>query len=109
MNLEEMKLKDVLNLAQCLGAKANSTSIKEGKQYLIRCVTLYYTGRVKAITDTDIVLEDAAWIADTGRFNECLKEGKFNEVEPFEDDVILPRGGIIDMTEFKHKLPRTVK
>jgi hypothetical protein len=98
MDINEMKLKDVMNLAQCLGAKANSSSMKEGKAYLIRCVTHYYTGRIKTITDTDILLEDAAWIADTGRFNECLKNGTFNEVEPFEDDVII-----------RHPLPRAVK
>jgi hypothetical protein len=42
-------------------------------------------------------LEDAAWIADTGRFADALKSGKFNEVEPFPDgQVIVGRGAIID-------------
>lgn len=109
MNIEEMKLGDLLKLTSCLGAKSDDTAFKVGEAYLVRCVTLYYTGRIKKVTSSELVLEDAAWIADTGRFNECLKEGKFNEVEPFEDDVIVPRGSIIDATVWKHKLPRTVK
>jgi len=45
-----------------------STSFMVGEKYFIRSVTHYYTGRLKTITDTDLVLEDAAWIADTVRF-----------------------------------------
>ena len=87
----------------------DDTAFESGKSYLIRTVTLYYTGRIKRITSKELVLEDAAWIADTGRFNECLVEGKFNEVEPFKDDVIVPKDSIIDATIWTHKLPRSVK
>ena len=58
-------------------------SFDVGKSYLIRSVTMYYTGRLASVTDTDLVLEDAAWIADTGRFATALKTGELNEVEPF--------------------------
>jgi len=73
-------------------------SYEVGKAYFIRSVTMYYTGRIAGITDTDLVLEDAAWIADTGRFATALKTGSLNEVEPFTDPVILPRGAIVDAT-----------
>ena len=88
---------------------SNGTSLVVGKQYLIRAVTHYYTGRLVAITDTDLVLEDAAWVPDTGRFHDCLKNGTFNEVEPFVDRCIVFRGGLIDATEIKTPLPRSQK
>lgn len=109
MNIEELKLSDVLKLTGLLGIKQDETAFEVGKSYLIRTVTLYYTGRIKRITPKELVLEDAAWIPDTGRFSECLTDGKFNEVEPFKNDVIVPRDSIIDGTIWNHKLPRLVK
>ena len=68
-----------------------------GKIYLIRTVTMIDTGRLVAVSDHELVLEDAAWIADTGRFANALRDGKFNEVEPFPDGrVIVGRGSIVD-------------
>jgi len=87
----------------------NNHSFELGKAYFIRTVTLYYTGRLVRITDTDLVLEDAAWIADTGRFFNALKTGVLNEVEPYVNPAIVPRGGIIDATVWDHPLPREQK
>ena len=71
-----------------------------GKIYLIRTVTMIDTGRLVAVGPAELVLEDAAWIADTGRFADALKSVKFNEVEPFPDGrVIVGRGSIIDAVE----------
>ena len=84
-------------------------SFEVGKNYLIRSVTMYYTGRLARITETDLLLEDAAWIADTGRFATALKTGVLNEVEPFADPVIVPRGCIVDATLWSHPLPREQK
>lgn len=68
-----------------------------GKPYLIRTVSMIDTGRIVEVTPTEIVLEDAAWIADTGRFSDALKSCRFNEVEPFPDGrVIINRASIID-------------
>jgi hypothetical protein len=80
-----------------------------GKCYLIRSVTMYYTGRLVSVTDTDLVLEDAAWVADTGRFAMALLSGELNEVEPFCDPVIITRGAIVDATAWNHPLPREHK
>ena len=84
-------------------------SLEIGKAYLIRTVTMAYTGRVVAVTDTDIVLENAAWIADTGRYHEALVDGSLNEVEPYPDQVIVGRGGLIDAAQWSHPLPREAK
>ena len=103
MNIELSELKSLLS------QHSPSHSFVLGECYLIRTVTLYYTGRVTSITDSDLVLSDAAWIADTGRFAEALKSGTLNEVEPFIDPVIVPRGVIIDATKWGHALPRATK
>lgn len=81
------------------------SAIRVGQKYLIRTVTLYYTGEVVSVSAAEIVLTKAAWIPDTGRFADCLRTGSFAEVEPFLDDVIVPRGGIIDATVWRHDLP----
>jgi hypothetical protein len=58
-----------------------------------------------------LVLTDAAWIADDGRFSEALQSGKFNEVEPFPDhaEVIINRASLVDSVIFTHPLPRLAK
>jgi hypothetical protein len=80
-----------------------------GQAYFIRTVTMYYTGRLLAVTDKELVLSDAAWIADTGRFYDAIKSGSLNEVEPFLGPVIIGRGAIIDAWKWMHDLPRTQK
>lgn len=83
---------------------------KIGESYLIRTVTMIITGRVLSVGDKEIVVEDAAWIADTGRFSNCLKEGDYNEVEPFPDgEVIVGRNAVVDACLIKTALPRSQK
>lgn len=77
-----------------------SHPFKIGANYLIRTVTMIDTGRLVEVTPTEIVLEDAAWVADTGRFSDALRSCVFGEVEPFPDGrVIVGRGALIDAVE----------
>jgi hypothetical protein len=79
-----------------------------GQAYLIRTVTMIDTGVLVSIDQHEIILQDAAWIADTGRFNECLKTGKFSEVEPFPDGLVaVGRGAVVDAVRID-KAPRLV-
>ena len=80
-----------------------------GRAVIVRTVTLYYTGRVASVKASEVVLTDAAWIADTGRWHNALKDGTLSEVEPFVGPVSINRGSIIDVTEWKHALPRSQK
>lgn len=81
-----------------------------GKAYIIRTVTMIDTGRLVAVTPQFLVLEDAAWIGDTGRFADALRNGVLSEVEPFPDGrVILGAATIIDAAFWPHKLPRDQK
>lgn len=80
-----------------------------GKIYLIRTVTMIDTGILVAATDKELVLEEAAWIADTGRFSDAVAKAEFNEVEPFPAGrVILNRSCVIDAVEIT-KIQRGLK
>lgn len=81
-----------------------------GKEYCIRTVTMIQVGTLEQVGDKEIVLRDAAWVADTGRWTDFLAVGKVNEVEPFPDGaVIIGRGSIIDACIWKHGLLRSQK
>jgi hypothetical protein len=76
-----------------------------GAVYLIRTVTMIEVGRVVAASSQWVMLEDAAWVADTGRFADALKKWQFNEVEPFPDGVIgVSCGSIVDFVKGKEPL-----
>lgn len=83
--------------APALGCASVPHPYEIGMPYLIRTVTMIDIGRVVDVTAQEIVLEDAAWVADTGRFADALKSCNFNEVEPFPDGrVIINRASVID-------------
>lgn len=80
-----------------------------GKKYYIRTVTYHCTGKVKRITGGFLVLSDAAWIADSGRFREAIMDGVLNEVEPVDVDMFVNINSITDAFVWNHKLPREQK
>ncbi len=82
---------------------------KVGEKYLIRTVTMIQLGRVKQITGRSILLENACWVADTGRFSESLKDGTLKEVEMFASDAIVSFGAIVDATIWTNDLPTKTK
>ena len=109
MNLDDLTLGQVRELQALIGGKAvpDDSSWEVGKIYLIRTVTMNDTGRLVKVTPQELVLEDAAWIADTGRFADAVKKAEFGEVEPFPDGkVIVGRGAIIDAVQIK-EAPRS--
>ena len=89
--------------------ESKSHSFVVGKSYLVRTVTMHYTGKLVAVTDSDIVLYDAAWVADTGRYSEALAKGTLSEVEVYPNEVCVSRGCIVDFAEWNHHLPREAK
>lgn len=111
MVLEEMQLKDVLKLVNAFGNKNEKKNDiwQVGSAYFIRTVTMHLIGRVEVLNDHEILLKNAVWVADSGRFNNALKKGELEEVEPFEDDVILNRDCIVDATRWNHTIPDSVK
>lgn len=80
--------------------KDTSCPYEVGKNYHVRTVTMAVAGKLKAVYSNELVLENASWVADTGRFNEYLADtSKLNENEPFKYDVIVGRGAIVDCTQ----------
>ena len=80
-----------------------------GKNYLIRTATMIDVGRLVAVTDHELVLEDASWVADTGRFAKALETSDFSEVEMFpKGQVIVGRSALIDAVMIT-KLPTATK
>lgn len=84
-------------------------SFKIGTKYLIRTVTMTYTGTVTEVTGTDVKLDQAAWVADTGRFAKALETGTLSEVEPYPDGCAVSRAAIVDFSPWNHPLPRDTK
>lgn len=79
-----------------------------GKSYFIRTVTYHILGKVERISGDFIVLSDACWVADSGRFSEAIKDGELNEVE-FVGDAIVSINAIADGFPWLHKLPKETK
>lgn len=79
-----------------------------GKAYFFRTVTFYLTGRITGRDGQFLLLEDAAWVADSGRFMQAIKDGKLNEVEPV-GDAIINLDSITDAFPWKHNLPKDQK
>lgn len=80
-----------------------------GKKVFIRTVTHYYTGRLTDSPEGWLKLDEAAWIADTGRFHIALREGRLEEVEPYPGTCWIAAGAVVDVCEWPHELPRTAK
>lgn len=104
------KLKDMF-FGESAGNEINHP-YEIGENYFIRTVTNYLTGKLVFVGPQELVLEDAAWIPDTGRFHNMLKNGvdSIEEVEPFPSGKhIVGRGAIVDMCIWSHPLPREQK
>lgn len=110
MNIDELTIGQLKQINSLLGTKSTANHPYEiGANYLIRTVTMIDTGRLVAVTDQELVIEEAAWIADTGRFMQSLQTCDFSEVEPFPSgQVIVNRGSVIDAVKIP-SLPRSQK
>lgn len=86
-----------------------ATGLPIGEAVIIRSVTHYYTGRLVAVADGYLILDDAAWIADTGRWSQALATGTLSEVEPYPGRCYVSSGAVVDIAPWAHELPRAVK
>ena len=99
-------------IKQQLGADSfkDLTSLEDmvGEKYFFRTVTYHMTGRVKKVIGSIVELENAAWIADSGRFMDAIKKGTLNEVEPV-GRAYLNINTVVDFFPWKHPLPEVQK
>lgn len=107
-NLTLKQIKEIQNLSNSKNENSFCPWII-GDCYFIRTVTMHLVGKLSIVTNKELVLKTASWIADSGRFHQFLKDGNLNEVEPFVDDVIINRDCIIDATLWRHDLPKDQK
>jgi len=115
MDIETLTLKQIRELQELLSvrkAQENNSHWKIGQAYLIRTVTHYLTGRLIAVAEKELVIGEAAWIADTKQFSNCLREG-FSadaEIEAIPDgEAIIGRSALIDAYVWSHPLPRVTQ
>jgi len=79
-----------------------------GKAFFFRTVTYHLTGRVKRFIGNIVVLEDAAWVADSGRFMQAIMRGTLKEVEPV-GAAYLNLNSVTDFFPWRHSLPTEQK
>lgn len=106
--MDKMKLIEAI-----IGCESKSDPTRKefweiGKDYVVRTVTMIYLGVLKDYNDKELLLEDCAWIPDTSRWNEFLNGTKPKEMEPYQNDVIIGRGAILDATIMKSKIKREI-
>ena len=113
INIDELTLGQIKEISTLLGNKDTNQDLQPypiGKAMLLRTVTMTLIGVVVAVGNKELILEQASWVADTGRYGAALETGKLNEVEPYPDgQVIVGRGAIVDGCVWKHAVPRTQK
>ena len=78
-----------------------------GKKMFFRTVTFSEIGEVVDVVGDFAILKNASWVADTGRFNDFLKDGVSSdvEIEPYPDMVMVSLKSVTSMTEWEHDLP----
>ena len=79
-----------------------------GEAYFIRTVTYHLVGRVKHVLRDFLILEEASWVADSGRFTQAIADGKLSEVEPV-GMAYVSLGAITDAFPWGHALPKGQK
>lgn len=111
MNINDLTIGQAKELAAMFGltAQTKPCPVEVGKAYLFRTVTHIELGRVVEIIGDFVKLEDASWVADTGRYHNALKDGTLNEVEPYPDYTIVHLGAMVNIAPWNHKLPREQK
>ena len=100
------KIKDQLNVVERVDVSCMDDMI--GKAFFFRTVTYHIVGKVVGFFGSMVQLEDASWIADSGRFMNCIKEGKVLEVEPIGEWYVNTQT-VTDFGPWKHALPKEQK
>lgn len=87
----------------------NYEDFVDGK-YFFRTVTYFMVGKVKKIVGRFAYLEEASFIADTGRFSDFIKDGlqQATEVEPVGQQFV-NLDTVVDFFPWIHELPKKQK
>lgn len=80
-----------------------------GKAVLIRTAAYHCLCTIRAIGPDYFVVTDMVYIGDTGDMTVALRNGTLTHAEPWprpDEEVILGRGLLGDMTLWHHPIPR---
>lgn len=84
-----------------------------GSAFLIRTLTFSWVGRLVGFTGKCLILENASWVADAGRYHASLANGlesqESSEIEPAPGRVYVAWTNLVDAAEYNHPLPTKVK
>lgn len=116
MNIDDMTIGQAKQIASLLNMQPSMKAAESpydqwiGKNIAIRGVTMIDVGRLVAIYPQELVIEDASWIPETGRWAQFLSDGDHKECEPYPSGrVVIGRGAICEVAEWTNSLPRTQK
>ena len=116
MDISKLTIGEAREIAALFGNKLACTAndshpFEVGENYFIRTVTHHFTGKLVEVHPNELVLEQAAWIPDDGRFAQAVDKGTFSEVEPFPDGAkaIINRASLVDAVKIGFKLPISQK
>lgn len=79
-----------------------------GGKWFFRTVTYYLLGKVTKIIGKFVKLEEASWIANSGRFTQFIKNGEVDEVEPV-GTCFVNMDTVVDFYEWIHPLLKDQK
>jgi hypothetical protein len=79
-----------------------------GSSVFIRTVTYHCVGRVSEVRGRWVLIVDASWIADSGRFTQAIRDGALSEVEPV-GCMWLNTDTVVDVFPWAHALPMVQK
>ena len=105
-----MDIQKLAELAKILEPASTGEKVipfKIGKAYFIRTVTYHCTGLLVRVEGDFLVLDKAAFIADSKRFFGFLTDWKSNnpEIEPFTSELFVNTNAITDASLWTQDLP----
>lgn len=109
MSVDSLTLGDLKQLRGMLAGDSRPPPFDVGQNYFVETVTKYFLGRLVSADDRWLVLDEASWIADTGRYNEALRDGTASEVEPCPGRVVIGCGAVVSVQPWTKPLLRVVK
>ena len=100
-------------IKQQLGADFQPLDVNDlddfvGGKWFFRTVTYHLVGKVTKRIGKFFKMEDASWIASSGRFMNFIRDGIGDEIEPV-GEVFVNIDTIVDAYQWKHKLPKEQK
>ena len=113
----DMKLSDLVAIVSALGSGFKTSNqdfpLEVGTKVYLHTATFAYVGVLVEKGPTYLVLKEASWIADTGRFSAFAK-GEFDdrseiEVLPRDSLKVVAVGGLISAMPFLGELPKVSK